>query len=217
MQQRRPVRRALLSVSDKAGIVEFAQALSARGVELLSTGGTARLLAEKGLPVTEVSDYTGFPEMMDGRVKTLHPKVHGGILGRRGQDDAIMEEHQIQPIDMVVVNLYPFAQTVAREGCSLEDAVENIDIGGPTMVRSAAKNHKDVAIVVKSSDYSNIIAEMDAGQNSLSFDTRFDLAIKAFEHTAAYDSMIANYFGQKVKPYFGDTTQPSGQIGRAHV
>ncbi len=119
MQQRRPVRRALLSVSDKAGIVEFAQALSARGVELLSTGGTARLLAEKGLPVTEVSDYTGFPEMMDGRVKTLHPKVHGGILGRRGQDDAIMEEHQIQPIDMVVVNLYPFAQTVAREGCSL--------------------------------------------------------------------------------------------------
>ena len=135
MQQRRPVRRALLSVSDKAGIVEFAQALSARGVELLSTGGTARLLAEKGLPVTEVSDYTGFPEMMDGRVKTLHPKVHGGILGRRGQDDAIMEEHQIQPIDMVVVNLYPFAQTVAREGCSLEDAVENIDIGGPTMVK----------------------------------------------------------------------------------
>ncbi len=187
MQQRRPVRRALLSVSDKAGIVEFAQALSARGVELLSTGGTARLLAEKGLPVTEVSDYTGFPEMMDGRVKTLHPKVHGGILGRRGQDDAIMEEHQIQPIDMVVVNLYPFAQTVAREGCSLEDAVENIDIGGPTMVRSAAKNHKDVAIVVKSSDYDAIIKEMDANEGSLTLATRFDLAIKAFEHTAAYD------------------------------
>lgn len=214
MQQPRPIRRALLSVSDKTGITEFAQALSARGVELLSTGGTARLLADAGLPVTEVSDYTGFPEMMDGRVKTLHPKVHGGILGRRGTDDEIMAKHQISAIDMVVVNLYPFAETVAKPGCTLEDAVENIDIGGPTMVRSAAKNHKDVAIVVKSSDYSNIIAEMDAGQNSLSFDTRFDLAIKAFEHTAAYDSMIANYFGQKVKPYFGDTTQPSGQFPR---
>ncbi len=164
-------------------------------MELLSTGGTARLLAEKGLPVTEVSDYTGFPEMMDGRVKTLHPKVHGGILGRRGQDDAIMEQHDIAPIDMVVVNLYPFTQTVAREGCSLEDAVENIDIGGPTMVRSAAKNHKDVAIVVKSSDYNAIINEMDANEGSLTLETRFDLAIKAFEHTAAYDSMIANYFG----------------------
>ncbi|AWC92955.1 TPA: bifunctional phosphoribosylaminoimidazolecarboxamide formyltransferase/IMP cyclohydrolase [Morganella morganii subsp. morganii] len=214
MQQLRPIRRALLSVSDKTGITEFAQALSARGVELLSTGGTARLLADAGLPVTEVSDYTGFPEMMDGRVKTLHPKVHGGILGRRGTDDEIMAKHQISAIDMVVVNLYPFAETVAKPGCTLEDAVENIDIGGPTMVRSAAKNHKDVAIVVKSSDYSNIITEMDAGQNSLSFDTRFDLAIKAFEHTAAYDSMIANYFGQKVKPYFGDTTQPSGQFPR---
>lgn len=214
MQQPRPIRRALLSVSDKTGITEFAQALSARGVELLSTGGTARLLADAGLPVTEVSDYTGFPEMMDGRVKTLHPKVHGGILGRRGTDDEIMAKHQISAIDMVVVNLYPFAETVAKPGCTLEDAVENIDIGGPTMVRSAAKNHKDVAIVVKSSDYSNIIAEMDAGKNSLSFDTRFDLAIKAFEHTAAYDSMIANYFGQKVKPYFGDTTQPSGQFPR---
>lgn len=214
MQQLRPIRRALLSVSDKTGITEFAQALSARGVELLSTGGTARLLADAGLPVTEVSDYTGFPEMMDGRVKTLHPKVHGGILGRRGTDDEIMAKHQISAIDMVVVNLYPFAETVAKPGCTLEDAVENIDIGGPTMVRSAAKNHKDVAIVVKSSDYSNIIAEMDTGQNSLSFDTRFDLAIKAFEHTAAYDSMIANYFGQKVKPYFGDTTQPSGQFPR---
>ena len=152
--------------------------------------------------------------MMDGRVKTLHPKVHGGILGRRGTDDEIMAEHQISAIDMVVVNLYPFAETVAKPGCTLEDAVENIDIGGPTMVRSAAKNHKDVAIVVKSGDYNKIIAEMDAGQNSLSFDTRFDLAIKAFEHTAAYDSMIANYFGQKVKPYFGDTTQPSGQFPR---
>lgn len=214
MQQRRPVRRALLSVSDKAGIVEFAQALSQRGVELLSTGGTASLLAKANLPVTEVSDYTGFPEMMDGRVKTLHPKVHGGILGRRGKDDAIMAEHAISPIDMVVVNLYPFAQTVARDGCSLEDAVENIDIGGPTMVRSAAKNHKDVAIVVKSSDYQTIIAELDANEGSLTLETRFDLAIKAFEHTAAYDSMIANYFGSLVPAYHGESKEPSGRFPR---
>ncbi|WP_410009516.1 bifunctional phosphoribosylaminoimidazolecarboxamide formyltransferase/IMP cyclohydrolase [Pantoea agglomerans] len=214
MQQTRPVRRALLSVSDKAGILEFAQALSSRGVELLSTGGTARLLADAGLAVTEVSDYTGFPEMMDGRVKTLHPKVHGGILGRRGQDDAIMAQHDISPIDMVVVNLYPFAQTVAREGCSLEDAVENIDIGGPTMVRSAAKNHKDVAIVVSSGDYNAIIAEMDAHENGLKLETRFDLAIKAFEHTAAYDSMIANYFGSLVPAYHGDRNQPAGRFPR---
>ncbi|MFW5399693.1 bifunctional phosphoribosylaminoimidazolecarboxamide formyltransferase/IMP cyclohydrolase [Yersinia sp. 1252 StPb PI] len=214
MQQRRPIRRALLSVSDKAGIIEFAAALSQRGIELLSTGGTARLLADAGLPVTEVSDYTGFPEMMDGRVKTLHPKVHGGILGRRGQDDGIMAQHDIQPIDIVVVNLYPFAQTVARPDCSREDAVENIDIGGPTMVRSAAKNHKDVAIVVKSSDYPAIIAELDENDGSLTYPTRFDLAIKAFEHTAAYDSMIANYFGALVPPYHGDTKQPSGRFPR---
>lgn len=214
MQQRRPIRRALLSVSDKAGIIEFATALSQRGIELLSTGGTARLLADAGLPVTEVSDYTGFPEMMDGRVKTLHPKVHGGILGRRGQDDGIMAQHDIQPIDIVAVNLYPFAQTVARPDCSLEDAVENIDIGGPTMVRSAAKNHKDVAIVVKSSDYPAIIAELDENDGSLTYPTRFNLAIKAFEHTAAYDSMIANYFGALVPPYHGDTEQPSGRFPR---
>ncbi|WP_127960222.1 bifunctional phosphoribosylaminoimidazolecarboxamide formyltransferase/IMP cyclohydrolase [Serratia microhaemolytica] len=214
MQQPRPIRRALLSVSDKSGIVEFAHALSSRGVELLSTGGTARLLAEAGLSVTEVSDYTGFPEMMDGRVKTLHPKVHGGILGRRGQDDAIMAQHAIEPIDMVVVNLYPFAQTVARADCSLADAVENIDIGGPTMVRSAAKNHHDVAIVVNSADYNAIINEIDNNAGSLHYSTRFDLAIKAFEHTAAYDSMIANYFGTLVAPYYGDTDQPSGAFPR---
>ncbi|WP_434526820.1 bifunctional phosphoribosylaminoimidazolecarboxamide formyltransferase/IMP cyclohydrolase [Photorhabdus asymbiotica] len=214
MQQLRPIRHALLSVSDKSGVVEFAKALSQRGVELLSTGGTARLLAESDLKVTEVSDYTGFPEMMDGRVKTLHPKVHGGILGRRGQDDEIMAQHQISPIDMVVVNLYPFAQTVAKPDCTLADAVENIDIGGPTMVRSAAKNHKDVAIVVNSNDYEKIIEEMDNNQGSLTQSTRFDLAIKAFEHTAAYDSMIANYFGKLVPPYYGDTTQPSGRFPR---
>ncbi|WP_373100510.1 MULTISPECIES: bifunctional phosphoribosylaminoimidazolecarboxamide formyltransferase/IMP cyclohydrolase [Pasteurellaceae] len=202
MQSHRPIRQALLSVSDKTGIVGFAQGLVQRGVKLLSTGGTAKLLADNGLPVTEVSDYTGFPEMMDGRVKTLHPKVHGGILGRRGTDDQIMREHHIEPIDMVVVNLYPFAQTVAKAGCTLEEAVENIDIGGPTMVRSAAKNHKDVAIVVNNGDFDAILAEMDRHHNSLTFETRFDLAIKAFEHTAQYDSMIANYFGQLVKPYF---------------
>lgn len=213
-EQHRPVRRALLSVSDKAGIVEFAQALSTRGIELLSTGGTARLLAEAGLPVIEVSDYTGFPEMMDGRVKTLHPKVHGGILGRRGQDDDVMARHAINPIDMVVVNLYPFARTVARADCTLADAVENIDIGGPTMVRSAAKNHKDVAIVVNSHDYAAIITELDANNGSLSLNTRFDLAIKAFEHTAAYDSMIANYFGTLVAPYYGETDKPSGRFPR---
>ncbi|TOJ51998.1 bifunctional phosphoribosylaminoimidazolecarboxamide formyltransferase/IMP cyclohydrolase [Vibrio parahaemolyticus] len=201
MNNARPIRRALISVSDKTGIVEFAQALAERGVDILSTGGTARLLAEQGIAVTEVSDYTGFPEMMDGRVKTLHPKVHGGVLGRRGQDDDVMEKHGINPIDMVVVNLYPFAETVAKEGCTLADAVENIDIGGPTMVRSAAKNHKDVTIVVNASNYDRVIAEMDANDKSLTLETRFDLAIAAFEHTAAYDGMIANYFGTMVPSY----------------
>ncbi|MGL5037594.1 MAG: bifunctional phosphoribosylaminoimidazolecarboxamide formyltransferase/IMP cyclohydrolase [Aeromonas sp.] len=211
MEQARPIRRALLSVSDKTGIVEFAKALSERGVALLSTGGTAKSLAKAGLPVTEVGDYTGFPEMMAGRVKTLHPKIHGGILGRRDQDDAIMAEHAISPIDMVVVNLYPFAATVANAGCTLADAVENIDIGGPTMVRSAAKNHQDVAIVVNAADYDRVIREMDANGNSLKLATRFDLAIAAFEHTAAYDGMIANYFGTLVPRYgvpsYGDNKE----------
>lgn len=189
-----PVRRALISVSDKTGIVEFAQALSQRGVEILSTGGTYKLLKDNDIPAIEVSDYTGFPEMMDGRVKTLHPKVHGGILGRRGTDDAIMSEHGITPIDMVVVNLYPFEQTIARPDCDLPMAIENIDIGGPTMVRSAAKNHKDVAIVVAASNYERIIKELDE-QQGLTHPTRFDLAVQAFEHTAAYDGMIANYLG----------------------
>ena len=214
MQQFRPIRRALLSVSDKTGIIEFAQALFQRNVELFSTGGTAKLLMEHQIPVIEVADYTGFPEMMDGRVKTLHPKIHGAILGRRGIDDDVMEQHQIKPIDMVVVNLYPFAQTVAKSDCKLEDAVENIDIGGPTMIRSAAKNHKDVAIVVNCHDYANIIAMMDNHQNSLSLEYRFNLAIKAFEHTAKYDGMIANYFGQLVPPYFGETDKPAGEFPR---
>lgn len=214
MQLSRPIRRALISVSDKTGIVEFARALIARDIEVLSTGGTARLLAEAKLPVTEVSDYTGFPEMMDGRVKTLHPKIHGGILGRRNKDSEVMARHGIAPIDMVVVNLYPFAQTVAREDCTLEDAIENIDIGGPTMVRSAAKNHRDVAVAVNSDDYLKIIEELDANDGALTLATRFDLAVRAFEHTAAYDSAIANYLGRLVPPYRGDTHSPSGYFPR---
>ncbi|WP_028293434.1 bifunctional phosphoribosylaminoimidazolecarboxamide formyltransferase/IMP cyclohydrolase [Oceanobacter kriegii] len=189
-----PVRRALISVSDKTGIVEFAQQLNELGVEILSTGGTYKLLCDNKIPAVEVSDYTQFPEMMDGRVKTLHPKVHGGILGRRGQDDDVMAEHGINPIDMVVVNLYPFAETVARPDCDLPLAIENIDIGGPTMVRSAAKNHAHVAIVVNASDYGSLIEELKA-DNGLSYKTRFGLMLKAFEHTAAYDGMIANYLG----------------------
>ncbi len=192
------VKRALISVSDKTGIVEFASALAEMGVALLSTGGTYRLLQEHGLQVTEVAEYTGFPEMMDGRVKTLHPKVHGGILARRGQDDAIMAEHSIDAIDMVVVNLYPFEATVANPDCSLEDAIENIDIGGPTMVRAAAKNHRFVNIVVNASDYEAILSEMRGNDGATSLDTRFNLAIKAYEHTAAYDGAIANYFGRRV-------------------
>ncbi|WP_022961349.1 bifunctional phosphoribosylaminoimidazolecarboxamide formyltransferase/IMP cyclohydrolase [Halopseudomonas pelagia] len=190
---RLPIRRALISVSDKTGIVEFARELSTQGVEILSTGGTFKLLREQGIAAVEVADYTGFPEMMDGRVKTLHPKIHGGILGRRDIDGPVMQEHGIQPIDMVVVNLYPFAATVAKPGCSLPDAIENIDIGGPTMVRSAAKNHKDVAIVVNASDYTAIADALKHG--GLTYAQRFDLALKAFEHTAAYDGMIANYLG----------------------
>ncbi len=197
MSDLKKVSRALISVSDKTGIVEFAQALTAQGVEILSTGGTFRLLTENNIAATEVSDYTGFPEMMDGRVKTLHPKVHGGILGRRGTDDAVMQEHGIKPIDMVVVNLYPFAVTVADPNCSLPTAIENIDIGGPTMVRSAAKNHKDVAIVVNASDYQSVLDEMQANQAQLDYSTRYQLMVKAFEHTAAYDGMIANYFGAR--------------------
>ncbi|MGL6124308.1 MAG: bifunctional phosphoribosylaminoimidazolecarboxamide formyltransferase/IMP cyclohydrolase, partial [Shewanella sp.] len=194
----RPIRRALLSVSDKTGILEFAKALHAQGVELLSTGGTARLLADNGVPVIEVSDYTGHPEIMDGRVKTLHPKVHGGILARRGLDESVMADNNINAIDLVAVNLYPFAETVAKAGCTLEDAIENIDIGGPTMVRAAAKNHKDVTIVVNAADYSRVLAEMTANHGCTTHATRFDLAITAFEHTAGYDGMIANYFGTMV-------------------
>ena len=192
------IRRALISVSDKTGVVEFARALNEMGVEILSTGGTFRLLIENDIKAVEVSDYTGFPEMMDGRVKTLHPKVHGGILGRRGTDDGVMDEHGIRPIDMVVVNLYPFEQTVAKPDCDLPDAIENIDIGGPTMVRAAAKNHADVAIVVNVESYDDILAEMSANGGGLDQTRRFDLAVSAFEHTAAYDGAIANYLGTQL-------------------
>ncbi len=195
-----PVRRALLSVSDKTGIVELARSLHELGIELLSTGGTARLLAEHQLPVTEIADYTGFPEMMDGRVKTLHPKVHGGLLGRRGVDDAVMAEHGIQPIDLLVINLYPFQQTVAKPDCSLEDAIENIDIGGPAMLRAAAKNHASVTVLIDPMDYSSVLDEMRANGNKVSDRTRFSLAIRVFEHTASYDGAIANYFGRLVQP-----------------
>ncbi|WP_035060290.1 bifunctional phosphoribosylaminoimidazolecarboxamide formyltransferase/IMP cyclohydrolase [Andreprevotia chitinilytica] len=189
------ITRALISVSDKTGVLDFAKALSAQGVEILSTGGTAKLFADNGVPVIEVADYTGFPEMLDGRVKTLHPKIHGGILGRRDLEAHVqtMREHGIGNIDLVCVNLYPFEATVAKPGCSYEDAIENIDIGGPTMVRSAAKNHAHVAIVTDASDYAPLIDEMKANQGGLTLTTRKNLAKKAFSHTAAYDGAISNY------------------------
>ena len=193
-----PIRQALISVSDKSGIIEFARELHQRSVEILSTGGTFKLLVANNIPAIEISSYTGFPEMMDGRVKTLHPKVHGGILGRSGQDEAVMAEHGINPIDLVVVNLYPFEQTIARDDCDLPMAIENIDIGGPTMVRSAAKNHRDTTIVVNASDYNRVLEEMDSSDNGVTAATRFDLAVKAFEHTAHYDGAIANYLGTLV-------------------
>lgn len=189
------VKRALISLSDKTGAVGFAQALNSLGVEILSTGGTAKLLADAGIPVIEVADYTGFPEMLDGRVKTLHPKIHGGILGRRDLSEHVakMEEHGIGNIDLVCVNLYPFAATIAKPGCTLEDAIENIDIGGPTMVRSAAKNWKHVAIVTDNGDFDAVIAELHNNGGELSDKTRFNLSRKAFSHTAQYDGMISNY------------------------
>ncbi len=192
-----PIRRALVSVSDKTGLVEFCRGLTSLGVEILSTGGTARLLADAGIKVEEVSSYTGFPEIMNGRVKTLHPKIHGGILGRRGRDDAAMAQHGIAPIDLVVVNLYPFEQTVARPGCTLAEAVENIDIGGPAMVRAAAKNHHDVAVIVDPADYHAVLEEMTGNGGALSEDSRYSLAVKAFELTARYDAAISNYLDSR--------------------
>ena len=189
------IQRALISVSDKAGIADFARELHALGIEILSTGGTAGLLAEAGIPVTEVSDYTGFPEMMAGRVKTLHPKIHGGILARRGMDEAVMAANGIGPIDMVVVNLYPFEQTVARADCDLPMAIENIDIGGPTLLRAAAKNHAAVTVIVDSADYAPVLAELQQHDGQTTIAMRYALAVKTFEHTARYDGAIANYLG----------------------
>ncbi len=190
-----PIKQALLSVSDKKGVVDFARGLASRGVKLLSTGGTAKALAEAGLPVTDVGSYTGFPEMLDGRVKTLHPKVHGGILARRdlaAHRDAL-SAHGIPTIDLVVVNLYPFRETVAKPGCTLDDAIENIDIGGPSMVRAAAKNWQHVGVVVDPSDYAPLLEELAATAGELSDSTRFRLMQKAFAHTASYDGAIANW------------------------
>jgi phosphoribosylaminoimidazolecarboxamide formyltransferase / IMP cyclohydrolase len=189
-----PVRRALLSVSDKAGIVEFARELKERGVELLSTGGTAKLLETHGIAVKEVAEHTGFPEIMGGRVKTLHPKIHGGLLGRRGTDEAVMRDHNIEPIDLLAVNLYPFAATVARPDCTYDDAVDNIDIGGPAMVRAAAKNHAFVTVVVDPSDYRALLDELAANSGATNVAMRQKLAAKTFAHTAQYDAMVSAYF-----------------------
>ncbi len=202
------VRRALISVSDKTGIVELAQSLNKLGIEILSTGGTFRLLTGEGVDAVEISDYTGYPEMMDGRVKTLHPRVHGGILARRDIDQAVMVEHDIPPIDLVVVNLYPFEATVARPDCDLATAIENIDIGGPTMVRAAAKNHAHVAVVVNPADYPVLIDRLSADKCQLDDAFRFDLAVKAFEHTAAYDGAIANYLGTRISEADADSDKP---------
>ena len=194
------ITRALISVSDKDGIIEFSRQLSEYGVELLSTGGTAKLLREAGLTVKDVSEFTGFPEMLDGRVKTLHPKVHGGLLGMRSNPEHVakMKEHGIENIDMVVVNLYPFEATTAKEGCHLEDAIENIDIGGPTMLRSAAKNYPDVTVLVDSADYAQVLEEMKVASGAVSAATNFALAVKVFQHTAAYDGAISNYLGSRL-------------------
>ncbi len=187
------ISRALISVSDKSGVTELGHALSAEGVEILSTGGTYKTLAEAGIPVTEVSAYTGFPEMMDGRVKTLHPKIHGGILARRGIDDAVMHANDIGAIDLVVVNLYPFAATVAKEDCTEEMAIENIDIGGPTMVRAAAKNHASVLTVVNPDDYQELLDAL--ANKNIDNGMRRRFALKAFRHTAQYDATVAAYLG----------------------
>ena len=193
------IKRALLSVSDKTGIVEFARELNRFGVEILSTGGTAALLRKEGLPVRDVADFTGFPEMLDGRVKTLHPKIHGGLLGMRDNPEHVakMAEHDILPIDLVAVNLYPFEATVAKPDCPLEDAIENIDIGGPTMLRSAAKNNRDVTVVVDSADYQAVLDELKASGGAVSRETNFRLAVKVYQHTAAYDGAIANWLGRR--------------------
>lgn len=199
------IQRALLSVSDKSHLVEFAQKLIDQNIQILATGGTARLLKENNIPLTDVSDHTGFPEIMDGRVKTLHPKIHGGILARRGIDDHTLESHDIAPIDLVIVNLYPFSSTIAKPDCTLADAIENIDIGGPTMLRSAAKNHEYVTVIVDPSDY-DIVAEEIKNRGDTSLATRRRLAQKTFAHTASYDRTIADYLHMQCKAEDNPTT-----------
>ena len=191
------IERVLISVSDKTGVVDFAKKLSTYNVDFLSTGGTAQALRDSGLTVEDVSAYTGFPEMLDGRVKTLHPKIHGGLLGQRSKPEHVnkMKEHGIESIDMIVVNLYPFEATIAKENCSLEDAIENIDIGGPTMIRSAAKNYPDVTVIIDPDDYSAVLDEMASSQGMVSVETNFRLAKKVFQSTARYDGAISNYLG----------------------
>ncbi|MBW8074575.1 bifunctional phosphoribosylaminoimidazolecarboxamide formyltransferase/IMP cyclohydrolase [Metallibacterium scheffleri] len=203
-----PVRRALLSVSDKHGLLDLARALDALGVELLSTGGSARALREAGLPVREVREITGFPEIMGGRIKTLHPRIHGGLLGRRGTDDAVMAEHGIAPIDLLVVNLYPFEQTVARPDCGLDEAIENIDIGGPAMLRAAAKNHAHVAVLVDPADYAPLIEAL-RGEGGTTLALRQRLAAKAYAHTARYDGLIADWLGAQVEHARGEPFAPT--------
>ncbi len=190
---------ALISVTDKKGIVEFAEKLSTMGVKIISTGGTAKKLSDSGVAVTGIESVTGFPEMMDGRVKTLHPKIHGGLLALRDKTEHVtaMKQHGIEPIDLVCVNLYPFEQTVAKPDCTLEEAIENIDIGGPSMIRSAAKNHKFVTIVTDPCQYDLVISEMQANKGSVSEKTRSDFARIAFGLTASYDSAISNYLNAK--------------------
>ena len=194
-----PITRAVMSVTDKSGLAEFAKFLTEYQVEILSTGGTAKLLRDNGVPVMEVSDFTGFPEMLDGRVKTLHPKIHGGILGRRdlASHQEQMAAHGIKPIDLVVVNLYQFEKTIAKPGCTLEDAIENIDIGGPTMLRAAAKNYPAVTVVVDPADYPHIMAEMKLTKGATNLATRFNLAKKVFQLTHAYDGAIYRYLADK--------------------
>jgi len=202
-----PVRRALLSVSDKAGLIDLARGLDSLGVALLSTGGTAKALRAAGLPVTDVSSLTGFPEIMDGRVKTLHPRVHGGLLGRRGVDDAVMDKHGIAPIDLLVVNLYPFENVTASPDCTFADAIENIDIGGPAMLRAAAKNHEHVAVAIDPADYAEVLEALAHGGTSLALRRR--LAAKTYAHTARYDGIVANWLGTRADAEKPEAFAPS--------
>jgi len=194
------IKKVLISLSDKTGAVEFAKSLSHFGVQFLSTGGTAKLLREAGLKVTDVSEYTGFPEMLDGRVKTLHPKVHGGLLGLRSNPKHVetMKKHGIEPIDMVVANLYPFKETISKEGCTFDEAIENIDIGGPTMLRSAAKNFQSVTVVVDPVDYKTVLDEMKNNNGEVSYKTNLYLAYKVFKITSNYDKMILEYLSGQI-------------------